>query len=40
MYQYACHEGNYAMVDIVRGERRLETEGADKAATKGTSVVR
>jgi hypothetical protein len=40
MYEYACHEGNYGMVDILRGDRLRETGGADKGATKGASVVR
>jgi hypothetical protein len=26
LYEYACHEGNYALGDILRGERLLETE--------------
>jgi hypothetical protein len=26
IYEYACHEGNYALGDILRGARRLETE--------------
>jgi len=24
MYEYACHEGNYGMVNILRGERIME----------------
>jgi len=27
VYEYACHEGNYAMPDILGGARKLETEG-------------
>ncbi len=27
VYEYACHEGNYAMTDILGGARRLESEG-------------
>ncbi len=27
MYEYACHEGNYAMVDTLRGERYVERQG-------------
>ena len=27
IYEYACHEGNYAMPDILGGARKLETEG-------------
>ena len=26
MYEYACHEGNYALVDILRGARAKEAE--------------
>jgi hypothetical protein len=32
MYEYACHEGNYALGDVLRGARRQESE----AAAKGT----
>jgi hypothetical protein len=28
MYEYACHEGNYAMPGILAGARRLEAEQA------------
>ena len=28
VYEYACHEGNYALGDILRGERLLEAEAA------------
>jgi hypothetical protein len=34
LYEYACHEHNYAMGDIMRGERLLEAEAA--AAKTGT----
>jgi hypothetical protein len=27
IYEYACHEGNYSMVGILRGARALEREG-------------
>jgi len=27
LYEYACHEGNYGMVNILRGERRAEQAG-------------
>jgi hypothetical protein len=30
MYEYACHEGNYAMPDILGGARRLESEAGKK----------
>ena len=26
VYEYACHEGNYSMGNILRGARRLERE--------------
>ena len=26
VYEYACHEGNYAMGNILRGARLLESE--------------
>jgi hypothetical protein len=35
LYEYACHEGNYALGDILRGERLLEREAA--AAKKSAS---
>ncbi len=28
MYEYACHEGNYAMIDILKGARLREAEDA------------
>jgi hypothetical protein len=28
MYEYACHEGNYALAGILRGARRQEAEEA------------
>jgi hypothetical protein len=36
LYEYACHEGNYAMEGILRGERLLDAEAAAvaKAGTK------
>jgi hypothetical protein len=27
IYEYACHEGNYAMPDIMGGARKLDSEG-------------
>jgi hypothetical protein len=30
VYEYACHEGNYAMPDILGGARKLETEAGHK----------
>lgn len=29
LYEYGCHEGNYGMVNILRGERRAEAEAAE-----------
>ena len=26
IYEYACHEGNYAMTDILGGARKAEAE--------------
>jgi hypothetical protein len=28
MYEYACHEGNYGMTNILRGERMEEARAA------------
>jgi hypothetical protein len=30
LYEYACHEGNYGMMDVLRGARFREKEGAGK----------
>ncbi len=30
IYEYACHEGNYAIEDILGGARKMEAEGAEK----------
>ena len=35
VYEYACHEGNYAMGNILRGARRLEREAVAQAASSG-----
>jgi len=32
IYEYACHEGNYALTDILKGARFREKEAAAKAA--------
>jgi hypothetical protein len=32
IYEYACHEGNYALGDILRGERLLDKEREAKEA--------
>ena len=34
LYEYACHEGNYAMVGILAGARADEAKAAKAAATK------
>jgi hypothetical protein len=28
VYEYACHEGNYSMQDILGGARKMESEQA------------
>jgi hypothetical protein len=30
IYEYACHEGNYAMSNILSGERQKEKDAAQK----------
>jgi hypothetical protein len=30
MYEYACHEANYALANILRGARLLEAEALEK----------
>jgi hypothetical protein len=32
VFEYACHEGNYALGNILRGARRLEAEAMAKAS--------
>jgi hypothetical protein len=34
LYEYACHEGNYAMGNILRGARLLEREALEKKTAK------
>jgi hypothetical protein len=34
IYEYACHEGNYALTDILKGARLREKEEAAKASSK------
>jgi|SRR5271165_4983109 len=34
IYEYACHEANYALKDILKGARLREKEQAEKGATK------
>ncbi|MDA9611795.1 hypothetical protein N9S63_00750 [OM182 bacterium] len=33
LFEYACHEGNYALPGILAGARRAEADGADYATT-------
>ncbi len=35
VYEYACHEGNYAMPNVLRGARLLEKEELERRAKKG-----
>jgi hypothetical protein len=37
IYEYACHEGNYALPSILRGARRAEDAAAGKTAAPGGS---
>ena len=30
IYEYACHEGNYGMTNLLAGARNLEREQADR----------
>jgi hypothetical protein len=34
LYEYACHEGNYALPGILAGARAQEEEAAAKAGTQ------
>ena len=34
VYEYACHEGNYSMGNILRGARRLEREELERRASE------
>ena len=34
IYEYACHEANYALGDILRGARLREKEAAEAKAVK------
>ena len=33
LYEYACHEGNYSMENVLKGARLLEQEFEDAQAT-------
>ena len=42
IFEYACHEGNYALPNILRGARAQEqaaTGGATKTAAEGAAKV-
>jgi hypothetical protein len=34
MYEYACHEGNYGMANILRAQRKIEAEQRDQLPTR------
>ena len=34
LYEYACHEGNYALFNVLSGERALEREGKKRAGAE------
>ena len=36
MYEYACHEGNYALENVLAGARAQEAAAADSAAARST----
>jgi len=36
LYEFACHEGNYALEGILRGERQIEAAALAKAQASGT----
>ena len=36
LYEYACHEGNYGLVNTLRGARAEERRAAEEAATPGS----
>jgi hypothetical protein len=36
IYEYACHEGNYGLANILAGARRAEEKAAEEAAKKGS----
>jgi len=37
IFEYACHEGNYGMQNILRAQRKMEAEQAKKARETGTN---
>lgn len=40
MYEYACHEGNYALAGILAGARRLEQQQAQQGAISANGISR
>ena len=34
IYEYACHEGNYMMLDALQGARDLEAQGRDAKVSR------
>jgi hypothetical protein len=39
IYEYACHEGNYAMTDILGGARKTEAEAAAKSRSPHSTLL-
>ena len=39
MYEYACHEGNYALGNILRGARLREAEATKKTQGGGAKAL-
>jgi hypothetical protein len=37
IFEYACHEGNYGLVDILKGAREAEKKAADDTGKKGSN---
>jgi hypothetical protein len=37
LYEYACHEGNYMMLDSLIGARKIEAEGKDTKVNRGAA---
>ena len=35
IYEYACHEGNYSIANVLAGERALERASRENAARSG-----
>jgi hypothetical protein len=38
VYEYACHEGNYMMLNALKGARQLETQGRDSKVSNDNFV--